>query len=224
MLFRSKELIDSGKLGEIQHISITYNNFVRRWDWQTLQSRVAGSLYNTGPHPVGMALGFLDYDANAELKFSRLSNALGSGDAEDYAKLIITAPGRAVVDIEINPTDAFPGVHLKVCGTRGTFKTDMRSYEMKYIIDGENPERPVVFGSLKNENGDPTYCSETLITHEESGSFDGTAFDIGTAELYEMLYKAITEDAPMSVNAEMAAGVIKIIERAHAENPMPVLF
>lgn len=220
----AKELADSGKLGEIQHISISYNNFVRRWDWQTLQSRVAGSLYNTGPHPVGMALGFLDYDENAELKFSRLSNALGSGDAEDYAKLIITAPGRAVVDIEINPTDAFPGVHLKVCGTRGTFKTDMRSYEMKYIIDGENPERPVVFGSLKDEEGNPAYCSEKLITHEESGSFDGTAFDIGTADLYEMLYKAITEDAPMSVNAEMAAGVIKIIERAHAENPMPVLF
>ena len=220
----AKELADSGKLGKIEHISISYNNLVRRWDWQTLQSRVAGSLYNTGPHPVGMALGFLDFDKCAEVKFSRLVNMLASGDAEDYAKLIITAPDKAVIDIEINPADAFPGKHLKISGTRGTFVTDMKSYEMKYIVDGENPERPVVFGALKNEEGLPAYCSEKLITHEESGKFDGTAFDVGTAKLYEMVYYAITEGKEMSVTPEMAAQIINVIETAHAANPMPVLY
>ena len=218
------DTVHSGKLGDIKQINIRYNGFSRRWDWQTLQSRVAGSLYNTGPHPVGMALGFLDFDKCAEVKFSRLVNMLASGDAEDYAKLIITAPDKAVIDIEINPADAFPGKHLKISGTRGTFVTDMKSYEMKYIVDGENPERPVVFGALKNEEGLPAYCSEKLITHEESGKFDGTAFDVGTAKLYEMVYYAITEGKEMSVTPEMAAQIINVIETAHAANPMPVLY
>ena len=53
----TKELAGSGKLGEIKQISVRYNGFARRWDWQTLQKNCAGSTYNTGPHPIGIGLG-----------------------------------------------------------------------------------------------------------------------------------------------------------------------
>ena len=33
----AKELIASGKIGEVKQIDITYSGFSRRWDWQTLQ-------------------------------------------------------------------------------------------------------------------------------------------------------------------------------------------
>ena len=46
------EVIDSGVLGRIVQISIAYNGFARRWDWQTLQEYNGGNLLNTGPHPV----------------------------------------------------------------------------------------------------------------------------------------------------------------------------
>ncbi len=220
----AKELCESGKLGEIKQIDIKYNNFVRRWDWQTLQYKVAGSVYNTGPHPIGLALGFLDFDDNAEVKYSRLEHAIASGDAEDYAKIIISAPGKPVIDIEMNALDAYAPTLMKICGTKGTFKCNTAEYEMKYILDGENPERPVVFGALKDENGMPAYCSEKLVMHEESGKFDGSPFTTAVSSFYEMLRDTLKTGAPLKVKAETAARVIGIIEKVHADNPLPVRY
>ena len=42
-----KNIIRSGKLGEILQINVKYSGFARRWDWQTLQKKCAGSTYNT---------------------------------------------------------------------------------------------------------------------------------------------------------------------------------
>ena len=99
----TKEIMNSGILGKIEQISIRYNNLARRWDWQTLQSRMAGNVYNTGPHPIGMALGFVDFDKNAKVVYSKLANtALFAGDADSYAKIIIDTPDKPVIDIEIN--------------------------------------------------------------------------------------------------------------------------
>ena len=221
---KALEICKSGILGEIKQINITYNGLVRRWDWQTLQCKMAGSIFNTGPHPIGMALGFLDFDEHAYVAYSSRDTLLTSGDAEDYAKIIITAPGKATVDIEMISTDAFPEDTLKIIGSKGTFKSTGTAYTMKYIVDGENPVREVVFGALKDADGMPVYCSETLITHEESGAFDGTAFDIGTASFYEMLYERIRNNKPLEVTPQMAARIVGIIEEVHAKNPLPLIY
>ena len=220
----AKDLVESGRLGEIKQIDIRYNNFARRWDWQTLQKKCAGSAYNTGPHPIGMALGFLDFDENVEVAYSRLDTALTSGDADDYVKILLTAPHKPLLDVEISSTDAYSQGMLKIQGTKGTCKATPASYEMKYIEDGENPDRPIVEEFLKDENGNPIYCSEKLIKHTVSGEFNGSAFDVGTASFYEQLYYKITEGKEMTVTPEMAAKVISVIELAHAKNPLPVKF
>lgn len=211
----------SGKLGEIKQISIRYNNLSRRWDWQTLQKKCAGSTYNTGPHPIGMGLGFLDFDPLAQVVYSKLDTALTSGDADDYAKILLAAPGKPLVDIEISAIDAYSGYNIKIQGTKGTLKATPKAYEMTYIQDGENPERPVVETFLQDENGNPIYCSEKLIKHVEGESFAGTAFDIGTAMLYKQLYFKISEGIDMTVTPEMAAAVIGVAETVHTQNPLP---
>ncbi len=220
----TKELLKSGKLGEIKQISIRYNSLSRRWDWQTLQKNLAGSLYNTGPHPIGMALSLLDFDPNMRLEFSCLERALTSGDAEDYAKLIFKAPKKPVADIEVSAIDAFGSYMIKLQGTKGTYKCTPASYEMKYIVEGENPEKPVVDATLRDENGEPVYCSEKLITHEEGGKFDGDAFNVGTARFYENLYLALTKGEKLYFPPEEIARVIGFIEKAHADNPLDVKF
>ena len=164
----AKELADSGKLGRILQVDLRYNGFARRWDWQTLQKNCAGSLYNTGPHPVGMALGFLDFDPRTVLVFSRLDKALTSGDADDYDKLILTAPGRPVVDVEISSTDAYSPSTLKIQGTLGTFQCTAKEYKMTYIVPGENPEQPVQEHFLQDENHNPLYCSEKLVLSNQN--------------------------------------------------------
>ena len=218
------DVIRSGKLGDVKQISIHYNGFARRWDWQTLQKKCAGSTYNTGPHPIGMGLGFLDFDKEAKVVYSKLATALTSGDADDYAKILITAPNKPLVDIEISSIDAYSDYNIKVQGTKGTLKAKPAVYEMTYILDGENPDRPVTEESLKDGNGNPLYCSEKLIKHVEAEKFNGTAFDIGTAKLYEQLYYRITEGRDMTVTPEMAAAVISVIETVHAQNPLPLKF
>ena len=220
----TKRILASGKIGDVMQVSIRYNGLARRWDWQTLQTKMAGSVYNTGPHPIGIALDLLDFDSNTKVVFSKLDRALTSGDAEDYAKIILTAPDKPVVDIEINSTDAFSNYNLKIQGTKGTYMCTYNDYKMKYIVDGENPEKPVVQESLMDEEGYPIYCGEKLITHEEEGTFTGSAFDVAVESFYRMLHDTLTTGAALKVTPEQAAHIINIIEIVHGQNPMPVRF
>ena len=219
------EVMNSGIIGKVNAVELRFNRFSRRWDWQTIQRNVAGGLYNTGPHPVGLALAFLGLENRPRVEYSKLSvnKELTAGDGDDYAKLILCADGSDVmVDIEVSNLDAFTNYTLKLEGSRGTFKCTLNDYEMVYFVEEENPPMTLVTGSLRNANGDPIYCSEKLIKHTESGKFDGTSFDVGTALLYEELYYKITEGKPMYATAEIAAQVVAIMETVRASNPLPV--
>ena len=220
----AKELISSGKLGEIQQIEVKYNGFSRRWDWQTLQCKNAGGIYNTGPHPIGLALGFLDFDDNAKIEYSKLGCVNVAGDSDDYAKIILSAPGKPVIDVEVNSCDMFKPTTLKICGSKGGYITNISTYTTKYIIPEENTKRPLIVESLKKEDGTPAYCVDDLIIHEDSGDFIGTSFDYACRRFYEMLYANVTTGAPMDVTPEMAAKVISVIEEVHARNPLPLKY
>ncbi len=221
-----KKIIESGKLGEIHQINVKYSEFARRWDWQTLQSKCAGNLYNKGPHPIGQALALIDWDETAKVAFSSLSKALTSGDSDDFSKIIITAAGKPTVDIEIISADAYAGDYVfKVFGSKGTLLSTNKSYSMKYIEDfSVYPERPVIFGFIQDENGNPTMCSEKLEFKEECGTFTGSAFNVAVRDFYQMLYGTILEGKAPCITPEMAAQTIRIIEACHAENPLPVQF
>lgn len=220
----TKKFMESGILGDIKQISIRYNGFARRWDWQTLQMKMGGSVYNTGPHPIGMALDYLGFDDNTRVAYSKLDTALTSGDAEDYAKIILVSPEKPVVDIEISSIDAFCDYCVRVQGTKGTYQCTQSAYKMKYIVDGENPERPVQAETLRREDDTPMYCSESLITHEESGNFTGSAFDSAVVGFYQMVYDRIVNGVPLAIDPADIAKVIRVIETVHAENPLNVIF
>lgn len=220
----TKKILESGKIGDIKQVSIRYNGLARRWDWQTLHAKMGGSVYNTGPHPLGLALDFLGFDAEAKVAYSKLDLALTSGDAEDYAKIILTAPGKPVVDVEINSTDAFCDYNLKIQGSRGTYQCSYEKYKMKYFVESENPARPVVVEFLHNEEGLPLYCSEKLAFHEESGDFKGSAFDAAVESYYRMLHDTLTTGAMLLVKTEWAAQIINVIETVHGQNPLPVKY
>ena len=221
-----KNVIASGKLGEIFQISLKYSGFARRWDWQTLQSCCAGGVYNSGPHPIGQALDLLGWDDLTEVAFSSLDRILTSGDSDDYCKIILETPNKPVIDIEINSADAYASDFVfKVCGSKGTMLSTNAAYQMKYVEDfSAYPERPVIRTFLSDANGNPAYCSEKLTFTEEEGKIDGSSFDCAVADFYKMLYKTILEGAPLDITPEKAAKVIAVIENVHAENPLSVDF
>jgi len=218
----TQEILKTGKLGEIKQISVRYNGFARRWDWQTLQNYMGGGIYNTGPHPIGCALGLLDFDPETRVVYSKLDRCLTSGDSDDYAKIIMTAPGKPVVDIEVSSVDAFSDWSYKFIGSKGTYQCTLGEYKMKYIVDGDNAPQPLQVPYLQDEEGLPLYCSEKLITREETGKFVGTAFTIAVERFYRMLHAHMTEGTPMIVTPEMGAQTIQIIEAVHAQNPLSV--
>ena len=138
--------------------------------------------------------------------------------------------------------DAFSNPYVvKVMGTRGTLLATRKGYKLKYIVDGENPERPVIFESLSHENGNPAYCSEQLNAHVEEddwkveSNLDTTShttreenvldqFDPATKNFYDLFYESIVNGAPLPVAAEHSAMVIAVIEAVHAQNPLPVKY
>lgn len=226
MFLKIKEIIASGKLGEIFQINLKYSGFARRWDWQTLQSRCAGGIYNTGPHPIGQALDLIGWPADVKVAFSNLRTILTSGDSDDYGKIILTAAGKPTVDIEVISADAYASDYVfKVFGSKGTLMANNVTYKMKYIEDfGVYPERPVERNFISNEKGEPVFCSEKLQFTEVEEKVEGSSFDVAVLNFYQMLYRAILEGAKPEITPEMAAQVIGVIEACHAQNPLPVLF
>ena len=227
-VLKLKEVLATGKIGDVLQITMNYSGFSRRWDWQTLQSFCAGNVYNTTPHAIGVGLDLIGWDPNAKVAYSNLNvTEFSSGDSADFAKFIITAPGKPLIDIECNNNDGFTGDPFKILGTKGSIATGpfSNTVKVKYIVPEELEERPVVIGALRNpENGYPMYCSENLNVKEEVIDATGDVFSVGTSKYYHMMYDTIMLGKPLDITAEKAAEVIRIIETVHAQNPLPLKY
>jgi len=113
-----QKVIKSGVLGRIVQISIAFNGFSRRWDWQTMQSRNGGNLANTGPHPLDQALQLFGKGMpKVTCYMDHTDNSLG--DAEDHVKVLLSGRGHPTIDLEVSSCCAYPCFVYNVYGTRG---------------------------------------------------------------------------------------------------------
>lgn len=162
-----QEIIESGMIGRVVQVSIAYNNFARRWDWQTLKANNGGNLLNTGPHPVDQALQFFGSDVMPRVT-SIMDRANTAGDAEDFVKVILHGHGRPVIDVEISSCCAYPSFTYNVQGTNGGIKGSTTHLDWKYFKPEEAEELQLVRVPLVNEKNEPAYCREQLKWYEES--------------------------------------------------------
>lgn len=220
-----KEIIDSGVLGRLIEVDIEFNGFSRRWDWQTLQCFKAGSLTNTGPHPIDQALSiYNDYD-NMPNVFCSMDRVNTYGDAEDYVKLILTSPGKPLIDISISSCDAYPTATYKIEAQYGGLKGNMGRIDWKYYVDNETPTEHITSTPIAQPDGTPAYCTEKLSFHEESWTTtDAGAFNDAVASYYGMIYDYLTEGKPMEITPHQVRQQIAIFEECHRQNPLDVKF
>jgi hypothetical protein len=68
----------------------------------------------------------------------------------------------------------------------------------------------------------PAYCSEKLMWHEFEEDLTGNAFDAGPKIFYQNLYDHLTAGADLLIKPEGLLQQIRIMELAHAQNPLPV--
>ena len=219
-----KECIERGIIGEPKVVKFRNNSLSRRWDWQTLQKKVAGSVYNTGPHPIGQAMDILGFGDDIKVEFSKLDCALTSGDANDIAKIILSAPGKPICDIEINSADPLSDYAIKVVGTRGAIKVSNVKAWGKYIVDGENEERPVQEEFIHDGEFHPIYCGEQLNVHDFEEEITASVFKESTGAVYENLYDVIVNGAELFVDPAKIAKLVGVLEKIHVDNPLPRKF
>jgi len=216
-----KEILASGKLGDIKQISINFSDYARRWDWQTLKEFAGGSVRNTGPHPIDQALDLMEFPEDITV-FSKLSLANSFGNAEDYAKIILTAPHAPLLDIEISSCHGYVPPMYLIQGSKGALRGTGSHIDIKYFDPANEPDRVAIRESLSDANGYPAYCWESLHWKEESYDVVGTAFDVGTACYYKMIYDYLTDGKPMEVDPQDLLLQLKVIDMIHAQNPLPL--
>lgn len=220
-----RQVIDSGVLGRIVQISIAFNGYARRWDWQCIQDYNGGSLLNTGPHPLDQALQLFGNGAEPQVTcFMDRVNTFG--DAEDYVKLLLKAPGHPVVDLEISSCCAYPVPTYQVQGTRGGLKGTTEHLDWRYFKADEAPEQHLIRTPLMNDDGTPKYCGESLVWHEDSWDLpaeEKDLFQVMTTAFYRCLHASITEGAPLEVTPGQVRRQIVVIEESHRQNPLSKL-
>ncbi|MEK6797260.1 MAG: Gfo/Idh/MocA family oxidoreductase [Spirochaetota bacterium] len=215
-----KEIVDSGVLGRIVHVGIAFSNYARRWDWQVVRKFNAGGLLNTGPHPLDQALRFLDCDGMPEVT-CHMDNANSFGDAEDYIKLVMKAPGRPVIDLEVSSCNAYPTHTYLVQGTRGGLKGSMTHLDWKYFKEEEAPKQVLSENPITGPDGSPLYCSEQLTWHDESWDVPQEQADLFKAissGFYNMLHRSLTQNAPLEITPAQVRQQIAVIEECHRQN------
>ena len=211
-------------MGRIVAIDIKFDNFARRWDWQTIHGNTAGVLLNNGPHYVDWALALMGFPADIEVSayFDRANYA---GDGEDYVKLILHAPGAPMADIQLSSCNAFPVQLLLVQGTQGTMKGNETSLSWKYFKPQEATPLKLDTRPLRNEKGEPLYCREKLNFYEESwtpelGSRSPHEYDFTEKGLayYRALYANFTSGVDFAVKNEHLLLQMNVMGSAHAQN------
>lgn len=225
-----QKVINSGVLGRIVQISIAFNGFSRRWDWQTLQSRNGGNLANTGPHPLDQALQlFGDGMPKVTCFMDHTDNSLG--DAEDHVKLILSGRGQPTIDLEISSCCAYPCFVYNVYGTRGGLKGTQSSMEWKFFKLGEAPKQKLTKDPLFTPNRTPAYPYEELTWHTgawpvvdaKSKQAGYSAANAATQDMtgiyYTMLYNTLIRGTPLKITPLQVRRQIAVIEECRRQNP-----
>lgn len=216
-----REIIDSGKLGEVIEVIIDFGGFARRWDWQTSLDYAAGNVRNTGPHPLDQALDILGFPEDINV-FSKLACHNDFGDAEDYAKIILTSPNKPLIEVNISSYSGYKKDTYIVNCKNGCIRATLDEIEYKYFDPKTAPEHKHTLTPLEKEDGTPAYCSEKLEWITETIKIEGELFNTTSRAYYEMIYDYFINGKEMPINPYQVLKQLKVIDLIHAQNPLPV--
>jgi predicted dehydrogenase len=219
-----KEVLDSGVLGEIVHIRITWHGFKRRWDWQTDRRRGGGALNNNGPHPLDHAMSLFG-EGEPEV-WAQARRCLCTGQAEDHVKVILSGPGHPTVEFELTDAWAYPQDKWTVAGTRGGLRGNERKLEWKWVDFAELPPRPLDM----NPTPDRSYNKEKLPWQTATWEPEGKVHVAGggaapssapVMAYYGDLYRTLREGAPLAVTPESVRRRVAVMEKIRLQAGIP---
>ena len=204
-----REIIESGKIGEVFRIKRTVNGFGRRNDWQVLKKYGGGMTGNWGVHLIDQGLQLMGGPVKSV--WGSVHRVFNPGDAEDDIKAIIEGKNGVVVDVDMTSADASRRPGWIVCGLWGTLWIQDGKIHLKYI----SPKRlkklePVdLHLALGRQYGvqpgpDQIPWKEEVLEVKPKKRYDS---------FYDNLYKAVRLGEPLLVSPESARVTYDVLDR-----------
>lgn len=206
-----REIVESGRLGRLIEVRVTWHAFKRRWDWQTLRRLGGGALANDGTHVIDQVLLLVEQELPSA--FCRLAHTpLSLGDAEDYVKIVLSGPAAPIVDLEFTNACAYSGDQWLIMGTRGSLAGGHGKYRARYID-------PLLL-ERRTLSDEPTagrsYNKEELPWTEETVDVSSETYTMSHQRLYWAVYRALREGASSPVPPDSVLRQMETIEACRA--------
>jgi scyllo-inositol 2-dehydrogenase (NADP+) len=99
----------------------------------------------------------------------------------------------------------------------------MQHIDWKYFKLEEAPLQKLITTPLMKEDGTPAYCAEQLKWYENSWDVpeeQKNLFNATSEAYYNMIYKTMSEGAPLEITPAQVRRQIRIIEESHRQNPL----
>jgi len=205
-----REIIDSGRIGEVVLIRRAIHRFARRADWQTLRSHGGGELPNTASHFLDQLL-LLVGDGPLSV-FADLRRTVSAGDAEDHAKLTLRPEKGPVVEVESTATVAFPQSHWFIAGTAGGIVGSMSELQVRWF---DPATLPPLEASTATPEGRQYGSGETIEWQEETISVPPPSER--TQNYYRTIYATLREGADLFVTPASVRRQIGVIAEARQQ-------
>lgn len=215
-----REILDSGRIGDLVHARIVYSGFGRRWDWQTRQECWGGNLNNTGPHPMDMAI--MLFGERSPHVFSKLVSGPGSfGDADDFALVVLHGPQAPTIEVWVSSYLAFPqGDTFSINGTRGGITGNFTALKWRYYDPAKAPKQKL----MPSWSDHRKYCNETLPWVEDSWTSDmPDLFQTLSGAFYNNVHEVLLKGAAPVVTLAQVRRQVAALEACHRQNPLPKL-
>ena len=225
-----QEIVASGVLGQLVYVRSFWGGFRRRWDWQTWQDNMGGSLLNTGPHAVDQALALFGWNRTPKV-FCRMNcnNPFGA-DADDHVTVTLYDTQRRApqIDITISAYIAYPqGDMYSINGRYGGLSGNATQLKWRYFDPTAAPSQ-----KMWNWSVDRKYNSEELPWVEEEWSLDNakqqhavgytlTSFQSGPERIYNNIYNVINNKEKLLITPAQARKQIAVFEECLRQNKLP---
>lgn len=204
---KTKELIASGLIGEVQYIKLYRSvGYCRRNDWMTMPDFYGGLLSNWGPHLIDQALQFLE--APVKDLWADIRHVISIGSADDHFKIILKSANGRLADVEVSGANALPGREMEIIGNRGTIVFENGKLHARYID-------PCV--ELKDLKPHPENPPLAYGNFDEQLYFINSEFDLPKINqniLWKYLYDEAVKGIDSPLKLEEGREVVRITEEA----------
>ena len=221
---RMKHLLSQGVIGDVKLVRACQNSFARRYDWQTLLYRDAGTMRNNAAHSIEQIMDLAGSDELPRIT-SHLDIWNSVGDAEDYMFCRMHYSNGTIYEMEVNPSDAYAAEQplFRIYGTKGTMKVYNAKIVYKYFRDDEVPAPVLDHNSLHNASGAPAYCNNQIVWHEEEEALQAdvwNAFGMCTDRFYHAWYETLVNGAELFMKPGHIKAQIAIFREIERQNPL----